>query len=613
MSAIITHQFRKNNVQNVFNEMCFPAVTFFNNGLAISQITSLKIFVVAENYRSILSRLEVGMAVSTPFQALGTVLTTSSVTIVTSISDTTFTVHPPLCWAAPYGDIATDFHFHSQYYIGIGKSDSYSGELDGLDQSPGSPVAAPRTDVDVKNNLIALQRVSVAHNTGSSAKYAIYGNAGYVLPRFNWVSGSYIKAYDSTDPSCLFPSTVSTVSGIVTAYPCYTVHNSGSGARLYICAQSGMDGSTSKAVSVPPNNSATVLGLVGTTSTCGYQWVYVGNLDLDTTGTLTSKNLTTASGNTSSTLDSNQFFKIYRRATTTGTSSANTSSTFTNSAGGIYSCRVVGGGLGYSTASTFVVDGDGSGAAGIVTSTSSQGAILSVTMTAAGLSYTTGVVRFTSGQGTSPATILPRIAPRDGFGYDLTDNLPCFYAGFYGKFDYDSTYPGTMDVPAQDQIRQISLIRNPVVFTSSSGSAITFRCLKSLTISTGSGEGLPAVGDVIELTSTSAAGYRARGWIDHVNTSANTSVVYYHQNSSRFGLNGESITPIPFSTGSGYAIWPKSTFYAAPTTYSNRSITAVTVSEEYVGGTGQVIYVQNRIPMTQYPGQSEALTIITQF
>lgn len=612
MSAIITHQFRKNNVQNVFNEMCFPAVVLTGcesnaGGGPFVTITPS----ATTNHISLLSKLEVGMSVTAPFAAAYT-LTNSSTTIVTSISATSFTISPGTPAAITGGGGAT-LHFHSQYYIGIGKSDSYSGELDGLDQSPGSPVAAPRTDVDVKNNLIALQRVSVARNTGSSAIYAIYGNAGYVLPRFNWVSGSYIKAYDSTDPSCLFPSTVSTVSGIVTAYPCYTVHNSGSGARLYICAQSGMDGSTSKAVSVPPNNSATVLGLVGTTSTCGYQWVYVGNLDLDTAGTLTSKNLTTASGNTSSTLDSNQFFKIYRRATTTGTSSANTSSTFTNSAGGIYSCRVVGGGLGYSTASTFVVDGDGSGAAGIVTSTSSQGAILSVTMTAAGLSYTTGVVRFTSGQGTSPATILPRIAPRDGFGYDLTDNLPCFYAGFYGKFDYDSTYPGTMDVPAEDQIRQISLIRNPVVFTSSSGSAITFRCLKSLTISTGSGEGLPAVGDVIELTSTSAAGYRARGWIDHVNTSANTSVVYYHQNSSRFGLNGESITPIPFSTGSGYAIWPKSTFYAAPTTYSNRSITAVTVSEEYVGGTGQVIYVQNRIPMTQYPGQSEALTIITQF
>ena len=605
MSAIITQQFRKNNIQNVFNEMCFPAVTLI--GCIGSSVT---VIIPTSSTISLLSKLEVGMLVQATSAAAAHTLSSSGITTVTAISTNSFTIYPP----TPVALTTTSLEFYSQYYIGIGKSDSFSGELDGRDESPGSPVAAPRTDVDVKNNLIALQRVSVARNTGSSAIYAIYGNAGYVLPRFNWISGSYIKAYDSTDPSCLYPSTITSVSGISTAYPCYTVHNSPfGGMRLYICAQSGMDASTSKAVSIPPNNSATVLGLVGSQTTCGYRWVYVGNLDLDTAGTLTSKNLTTASGNTSSTLDSNQFFKIYRRATTTGTSSVNTSSTFTNSAGGIYSCRIVGGGLGYTTTSTFVVDGDGSGASGKVTSTGSAGNILSVIMTAAGSSYTTGAVRFTSGQGTSLATILPRIAPLDGFGYDLTDNLPCWYAGFYGKFDYDSTYPGTMDVPAQDQIRQISLIRNPVVFTSSSGSAITFRCLKSLTISTGSGVGLPAVGDVIELTSTSAAGYRARGWIDHINTSANTSVVYYHQNSSRFGEAGESITPIPFSTGSGYAIWPKSTNYAAATTHSDRSITAVTTSEEYVGGTGQVMYVQNRIPMTQYPGQSEIFTIITQF
>jgi len=587
MSAIITHRFRKNNVQNIFDEMTLPKVMIANCSSSVSTITPAS--------GTIPANLQAGMAVVIT-SGTGS-LTSSTTTIITSISTNSFTVSP-----SPTVTLSGALlSFFSQYYIGIGKSDPYKTP-DGSDASPGSPIASVKTEVDTRNNLIALQKVVVAFNTGSAASQtAIYGNAGYVLPRYNWISGSFYKAWDPTDPSCFYATNVTSGSTQYTAYPCYVVYNS----KVYICAQSGIDSSSSQSVTVSPDTSATIIGAVGSAGADMYRWVYVSNLGLDTAGTLTAQGLTS---NVSGALDSNQFFKIYRRATTTGTSTTITTAT-TTSVGAIYSYRVVTGqgGSGYTTSSTFAVDGDGTGATGqVISIDSSSGAILKVAMTAPGSNYTTGTVRFVTGAGTSPATIIPRITPIKGFGYDVTSDLPAWYAGFYGSFSYDTVYPGSADVPSSDQIRQLSLIRNPVVFNSSTGSTITYRCLKSLTLG-GTTTPMPEAGDIIEQGSGTAGS--ARGWVDQVVGSK----VYYHQNSSTFGTLGENITPVPFTTASptSLKIWRKPIYSSS--VVAGASISAVSAAEEYTDGTGDVIFVQNRTPITQAAGQSESITIVTQF
>ena len=593
MSAIITHRFRKNNVQNIFDEMTLPKVMIANCSSSGATITPTSGVIPAN--------LQTGMA-ATITSGTGSFSGTYT-TLVTTISSGNFTVSPTPTVTLSGALLS----FFSQYYIGIGKADPYKTP-DGSDSAPGSPVACTKTEVDVRNNLIALQKVNVALNTGSGASQtAIYGNAGYVLPRYNWISNAFYKAWDPTDPSCFYTTSITSGSTQYTAYPCYAVYNT----KVYICAQSGINSSSARPVTISPDTNATVIGTVGVAGADTYRWAYVSDLGLDTAGTLTAQNLTITSGNTSSTLDSNQFFKIYRRATSTGSSS--TITTPTASAGKIYSCRVVAGqgGSGYTTSSTFAVDGDGASAAGRVTSIDpSSGAILTVAMTNSGTTaYTTGVVRFVTNAGTSPATILPCIAPANGFGYDVTSDLPAFYAGFYGLFSYDVIYPGTADVPSSDQIRQLSLIRNPIVSTSSSGSSITYRCLKSLTL-TDTTSPIPEAGDIIEQGSGTAGS--ARGWVDHV---AGTKV-YYHQNSSTFGSTGENITPKAFTapTATAFRIWRKSGGYSSAISAGTTIVAnGVAPAEEYTAGTGEVIFVQNRVPITQAPGQSEAITIVTQF
>ena len=600
MSAIITQRFRKNNVQNVFDEMT-RAKVMITNCTSSGNVVSTS---------AIPANLQTGMAVQI---TSGTgKLSASTTTIVTSISSTTQFVIDPVPDTALSSALLS---FFSQYYIGIGKSDPFNG-VDGSDTTPGSPVAAHRTDVDVRNNLIALQKVSVALNTGSSASQtAIYGNAGYVLPRYNWATNTYFKAWDPTDPSCLYPTTVTKGTSQYVVYPCYATYNSGSGTRVYICTATGYESNITATTLTPPSTYATTIGAVGTASSDGYRWSYVSDLGLDTAQTLTAQNLTTASGNTSSTLDSNQFFKVYRRATTTAASQTITTA-YSTSAGAVYSARVISGGSGYSLASGFIIDGDGTTtASGVVTKIDAFGAIQTVSMTISGAGYTTGVVRFTSGPTAQVgAVILPRISPINGFGYDVVSDLPAWYAGFYANFSYDTVYPGSADVPSTDQIRQISLIRNPTVTQSSSGSPITYRCLKSLTLSTNSGAWVPAPGDVIEATSGVSSG--ARAYVDFTSASGGSLIVYYHQNSSTFGPSSLNITPIPFSTASSttFKTYVRSSTPAYSTVVSTTStITTTASSQEYTAGTGEVIFVQNRVPITQAAGQSESITIVTQF
>ena len=221
-------------------------------------------------------------------------------------------------------------------------------------------------------------------------------------------------------------------------------------------------------------------------STDNYRWVMLSNVALDTAetikvatmpGTTTSlSGITTTSG-----LNSNQFLQVYRNTNTFSTASAQT--VITASTGSIYSIRIVSGGTGYSVNDAFTVYGDGtSTASGIVVGVNpTTKAITALSVSSNGFGYTTGVVKFTSSNGVG-AVLIPRIAPLNGFGYDVVADLPAWYAAFAGQFTYSALYPGTSDVPNFDSLRQVSLIRNPIVFTSSTGSTYTYRCLKYITV-----------------------------------------------------------------------------------------------------------------------------------
>jgi hypothetical protein len=607
MSAIVTHRFRRNNVQNIFDEMLYPRVMIASCSCSTINATTASVTTIG----TIPSNLQTGMMVV--INTGSGSLTTSTTTIVTGIStgSNSFTISP-----APVTALSgTLLSFYSQYYIGIGKSDSYSGGLEGSDFYPGVPVPTEKTSIDAKANLIAMQKVVVGSIAGVPA---IFGNAGYLLPRYQWGNGNYYKAWDPSDPTCFYPTTATIGSTQQTVFPCFVV--SGSSPRIYVCVASGYDSATQLASSVEPSSITTgSMGTVGSKETNGYQWVYVSDLGLDTASTSaatyaigTTTSLSSTGICTPGSLDSNQFVRIYRNATTVGT--ASTIIAATSSAGAVYSMRIVTGGVNYTTNSTFVIDGDGtSTASGIVTAIDAAGGITSTSITSYGSGYTIGAVRFTANTG-SGAILTPRIAPKNGFGYNVVSDLPSWFAGFFGSLNYSAVYPGNSDVPSTDSIRQVTLIRNPVVFTSSTGSTYTYRCLKYLTINTGSGSNV-ASGDVIEISNSR----NSRGYVDYVVATGSTTTVYYHQNTSTFQVSGSpvNITPIPFTSGSTYKVYKYPSYTPATSTYTITSVSTCPIgtagSDEYSDGTGEVIYIHNHTPIYQASGQNINFTVVTQF
>ena len=81
------------------------------------------------------------------------------------------------------------------YYMGIGKSDPYDSQS-GVDEDDASfvlsqPVASKREEINVLNNLTTINKV------GTSSAYRL-------VPRINFATGKKYKIYDPGDANCFF-------------------------------------------------------------------------------------------------------------------------------------------------------------------------------------------------------------------------------------------------------------------------------------------------------------------------------------------------------------------------------------------------------------------------
>ena len=511
MAAIITQRFRKNNVQAMFDDMTRPSVTVTS---ASGTLNTRTITLAAVN-----RNIQPGMLVQIVSQtSSGSVLPPNTLVAGVSSSGSTIT----LTGAGITGASLTGgtLSFTSQYYIGVGKSDPFVGSAT-ADTAPPQPVISYATDVEARNNLIAMRKVIATADLAAAP--AIRGDAGYVVPRVNWTQGNYYKAWDSTDLTCFYPTT----ENGITIYPCYVVY----GTSIYICVTAGYAssagiGSPRLSAQTAPASTTTGAPVSGTDN---YSWVLIGPIGLDLTGfvtTIPAPNSGSYSAGVGS-LDSSQFVKILRN-TSAGSSlipatpAANTAST--SSSGKVYSVKIVSGGSGYTNGSNFTVYGDGTTTAlGSIVVTS--GVITGVNITNPGAGYTSGTITIAAGDGTG-AELVPIISPINGFGYDAVSDLPAWFAGFSALFaSGDTSYPTAGDIPLIDAFRQVSLIRNPVVVESNANN--TYRCLKSLRFYTTASATTLSTGDVIEDSNG------ARAFVDYYDTAS--KIVYYHQNTSSFG------------------------------------------------------------------------------
>ena len=406
--------------------------------------------------------------------------------------------------------------------------------------------AATDTPRSIRNVRAGLQSIKSANDVT------------FTIPRYNWSSGGIYSAY--SDDLSAIPSN---------SYYVLTEDN-----QVYICLQQG------KSSTGAPSTST--VKPAGTTnkpfkSGDGYVWKFLYTLSAARASKFLSANfipvekvLSAATlGRSHSVLETQQ--KLVQDSSVPGQ---------------IIGIAITSGGSGYSSAPTVTITGDGVRAA--ATATISGGAVVKIELDsstdstmAMGQGYNFASVSFNSGA----ATAIVIIGPDSGMGNDPRDELKSTSLMF-------NTKPAGIEdsnfIVGQD-FRQVALIRDPKKhiadsdFTNASGKVLSF--LK-----------LTAAANTSFLDATITGGTSgAKAIIDEVDSDR----IYFHQSEftgfKAFG-EGEAIT------GGGTS----GTLVAAGVDGDADAFTKDDVNKL----SGQILYIENRAPVTRSANQTEDIKVV---
>ena len=238
--------------------------------------------------------------------------------------------------------------------------------------------------------------------------------------------------------------------------------------------------------------------------------------------------------------------------------------------GGIHVIKVTAGGSGYATAPAVTITGDGTGAT--ANSTITANVVTAVTITAAGTGYTRATVSFASGAAAATAII----SPKGGHGSDAVEELG-------GKFimlnvRLDGTESNTFSTA--NEFRQVGIVRDPYLYgTTTRAVASSFRQSFKYQLSSISGT------FTVDETITSGS---------------NTASLI------------EFTTPNLFTTLPVHLPFANTASVAGGTSSATGTIAAITTPglQPY---SGDIIYVENRVPISRADDQIEDVKLVVQF
>ena len=393
----------------------------------------------------------------------------------------------------------------------------------------------------------------------------------FVIPRYNWTSGSIYNAYDDAQQG----------------YPTNSYYIMNSNQQIYICLQQG------KTNANPPQVVASTVQPTGNTTGTpfrtadGYMWKFVYSI-----GALkASKFISTAYIPVAKMQDSSGATLLLDEVGVDSDSPAEDVEqqlVQQNAiAGQILGYVVTKGGSGYTSAPTVTIEGNGTNAKAVATAVG--GAITKITVKdssdnsiAFGSGYTRASVKITGGGGDS-AEARPIIGPPNGLGADPRDDLKS------GAIMFNAKPTGTEngDFIVGNDFRQVVLLKNVLkhdssgVFTGETGFG-----LKKLTL-TSVNDG-PFVDDLIIEGGTSGA----KAFIDDVDSNG----VFIHQSEYTGFADFDSGETISIVEGGG------------STTATVQNILA----PEFDPLSGELLYIDNRAAVIRSTEQTEDLKIVIQ-
>ena len=400
-------------------------------------------------------------------------------------------------------------------------------------------------------------------------------DVAHVVPRNTWTSGTSYIAWDSDDAS-IYDKAFYVIT---------------SEYKVYKCIVAGGGSST-----IQPVHTTTAVPAAGSD---GYVWKYMYTVTVAdaekflTISYMPVQTLTMSiSGSTASTTLASTHANYPNQSAQVGSYNDST-------AAGIERIEVTAGGSNYDAADVFTVtiEGDGTGAtvvdAGV---TVTGGAITAIALNAKGTNYTIANITIThnnasGGTAGSGATARAVLAPKNGHGTDPVAELGGFYIGL--NVQLVGTESG--DLAVGDDFRQVSLIKNPTNPSNAAFTASTGRVTRGLQLADGASVTGFAVGEVITSDSGESG---AKAYLTDIDTT--NKRLYYYQNSKTGYIAFATTDTIKGLDGT-------------PSTAQDLKGSSELIAAEVQFGSGQLIFLENRDPVSRSSTQTEDIKLIIEF
>ena len=548
----------------------------------------------------------------------------------------------------------------NKYYVGIGKTDQWELDIDNRPETDinfkvPAPTGSKRELQEVLNNLMSLVAVDSSH-------------LRRIIPNVPWRIGNYYKSYDAYDTTCFVPTT----RDGVTLYPCYAItdnkivlclkkssakiYSNPTGLTLYqefsdrdyvwipIAEVENIVGApfnTTQFISVveEPDNYSSGAGKSANAATRGKVYDFtvisagsgynigdaspgvpltraylVGDADIRyvtfnnfaNTVTLANHGLTNGTVIQFSQIDNNIGTIVvntpyYVIAATAGNFQLATS------LGGDF-IPITADSAGTLKSQSVMIELDRMiGTGGVITSVSFK----STTSSSLKLGFVNAsvVIIDTGAVPGTKALVIPDIAPIEGFGVGILNNLPTWFLGLATDFINNLSGDSGKNVIGDAQYlsyRQISLIKNPVLdaeVLDGEGNVIDDKAsadaLQYLTIPGSITEILAVTGDII--TQPIADAVQPKAFFDsYVYDSATaTGRLYFHQNDS------SKVNYRKFVVTTGASIYINN---VTGTTYAFNALN----DSEYHRNTGEVLFLENRKAISRNSNQTEEIKLVIQ-
>ena len=458
------------------------------------------------------------------------------------------------------------------YYLGIGRPQAYATatrpdsrtDNSGADNAPLTPVDSIGDEFYTFDDMLAAKKVATS-------------DISIVIPRRNWATGTVYDYYrhDYGNRVTGGTSTQTAASGATNLFD----------ATFYVMS------STFNVYKVLDNNSGanSTVEPTGTSSSIlttgdGYKWKFMYTL---------------TAGQQSNFL-STDFMAVATNSTV--------SSAAVDGAVNIVKIKTAGSGGTNGTHTGVAIRGDGS--SGVATVIVSGGAVTSVTVTTPGTGYTFGYIRnsdivaagATSLSGSELDVI---IEPKGGHGKDAVKELGGFFVMMNTNFEAGET-SNSGDFTTANDFRRVSLMRD-IKSGGSAASANTLRGTKAVLVTSPSGTF--TADEEINQATTGSVG-KVVEW-----DSAN-NILYYIQtrfNDEGCDANGNLTAFSGTNTITGQSSGASATPASSSTTVDSIVFTSGYNAGEIDADTGDVMYVENRSPITRAADQTENVKLIIEF